>query len=117
MSDLNSDLQTIEEQGYKYVFIDEVSLLNDFIDGAAVFSDIYASSGMKIVLSGTDSLGFAIAKEEQLYDRSILIHTTFISYKEFEEVLGLKGIDEYIRFGGTMSFWRKLIRSLDSDFI
>lgn len=103
LSDLNSDLQMIEEQGYKYVFIDEVSLLNDFIDGAAVFSDIYASSGMKIVLSGTDSLGFAIAKEEQLYDRSILIHTTFISYKEFEEVLGLKGIDEYIRFGGTMS--------------
>jgi len=58
---------------------------------------------MKIVLSGTDSLGFAFTREEQLYDRCILLHTTFIPYREFEEVLGVKGIDEYIRYGGTMS--------------
>ena len=77
--------------------------MEDFIEGAAIFSDIYASSGMKIVLSGTDSLGFAFSKEEQLYDRCILLHTTFIPYKEFEEVLGIQGIDEYIRYGGTMS--------------
>lgn len=83
--------------------IDEVTLMEDFIEGAALFSDIYASSGMKIVLSGTDSLGFAFSKEEQLYDRCIMMHTTFISYREFEEVLGIKGIDEYIRYGGTMS--------------
>lgn len=41
--------------------------------------------------------------EEQLYDRCIMLHTTFIPYREFEEVLGIKGIDEYIRYGGTMS--------------
>lgn len=58
---------------------------------------------MKIVLSGTASLGFAFSKEEQLYDRCIMMHTTFIPYREFEEVLGIKGIDEYIRYGGTMS--------------
>ena len=69
----------------------------------ALFSDIYVSSGMKIVLSGMDSLGFAFSKEEQLYDRCIMMHTTFIPYREFEEVLGIKGIDEYIRYGGTMS--------------
>ena len=44
--------------GYKYVFIDEVTLIEDFIEGAALFSDIFAACGMKIVLSGTDSLGF-----------------------------------------------------------
>ena len=77
--------------------------MEDFIEGAALFSDIYASSGMKIVLSGTDSLGFVFSKEEQLYDRCIMVHTTSIPYREFEEVLGIKGIDEYIRYGGTMS--------------
>ena len=77
--------------------------MEDFVEGAAIFSDIYASSGMKLVLSGTDSLGFAFSKEEQLYDRCILLHTTFIPYREFEEVLGIQGIDEYIRYGGTMS--------------
>lgn len=50
-----------------------------------------------------DSLGFAFSKEEQLYDRCIMLHTTFIPYREFENVLGIKGIDEYIRYGGTMS--------------
>ena len=103
LEDVDADLRLLEENGFKYVFIDEVTLIEDFIEGAAIFADIYASSGMKIVLSGTDSLGFAFSKEEQLYDRCIMLHTTFIPYREFEEVLGIKGIDEYIRYGGTMS--------------
>jgi len=103
LAKLNKDLQTLEKKGYKYVFIDEVTLMEDFIDGAALFSDIYAACGMKIVLSGTDSLGFLFTKSEELYDRCITLHTTFIPYREFENVLGIKGIDEYIRFGGTMS--------------
>lgn len=102
LASLNEDLVTLEKEGVRFVFIDEVTLLSDFIEGASLFSDIYASSGMKIVLSGTDSLGFMITKKEQLYDRSILVHTTYISYKEFKEVLGIEGIDEYIKYGGTM---------------
>ncbi len=100
---VNSDLKHLEEKGYKYVFIDEITLMEDFIEGAALFSDIYASCGMKIVLSGTDSLGFIFTKSEQLYDRCILLHTTFIPYREFESVLNIVGVDEFIRFGGTMS--------------
>lgn len=103
LADVDGDLRVLEENGYRYVFIDEVTLMEDFIEGAAIFSDIYASSGMKIILSGTDSLGFAFSREEQLYDRCILLHTTFIPYREFEKVIGIQGIDEYIRYGGTMS--------------
>lgn len=103
LASLNKDLKKLEDLGYKYVFIDEVTMLEEFIEGAALFSDVYVASGMKIVLSGTDSLGFILASSEQLYDRCILLHTTFIPYKEFEEVLNIKGIDEYIRYGGTMS--------------
>lgn len=103
-ADINADLKYLFNNGYKYVFIDEATLIENFIDGAALFSDIFAASGMKIVLSGTDSLGFFFSEDESLYDRSIFIHTTFIPYREFEEVLGIKGIDEYICYGGTMSF-------------
>ena len=103
LSDINADLRTLEAQGYKYIFVDEVTLMEDFIEGAALFSDIYAGSGMKLVLSGTDSLGFIFTKHEQLYDRCIMLHTTFIPYREFENVLGIQGIDNYIRYGGTMS--------------
>ena len=103
LSEVNSDMQYLEQNGFRYVFIDEVTLMRDFIEGAALFSDIYAASGMKIVLSGTDSLGFVFTEQDQLYDRCIMLHTTFIPYREFETVLGIKGIDEYIRYGGTMS--------------
>ena len=103
LADVNADLKRLESLGYKYVFIDEVTLMQDFIEGAALFSDIFAASGMKIVLSGTDSLGFLFSEDEQLFDRCVMIHTTFIPYREFEGVLGKHGIDEYIRFGGTMS--------------
>lgn len=103
LDDINQDLKYLEQKGYRYVFIDEVTLLSDFIQGAALFSDVFAASGMKIVLSGTDSLGFMFTEDEELYDRCIMSHTTFISYCEFEKVLGIVGIDEYIRYGGTMS--------------
>lgn len=103
LDEVNQDLQYLEEQGYRYVFIDEVTLLEDFIEGAALFSDIFAASGMKIVLLGTDSLGFVFSEDDQLYDRCIMCHTTFIPYREFENVLGVIGIDNYIRYGGTMS--------------
>ena len=103
LSDINQDLQVLEEQGYRYVFLDEVTLMEDFIEGAALFSDVFAACGMRIVLSGTDSLGFLFTEDEQLYDRCIMLHTTFIPYREFESVLGISGIDEYIRYGGTMS--------------
>ena len=103
LADVNHDLKLLEAQGIRYVFLDEVTLMEDFIEGAALFSDVFAACGMKIVLSGTDSLGFLFTEDEQLYDRCILLHTTWIPYREFEEVLGIHGIDEYIRYGGTMS--------------
>lgn len=102
LDDVYRDLRYLEKEGYRYIFIDEVTLLEDFIEDAAVLSDIFASSGMKIILSGTDSLGFLFAEDEQLFDRCIICHTTFIPYREFERVLGVKGIDDYIRYGGTM---------------
>ena len=74
----------------------------DFIDSAALFSDIYAAQGMKIVLSGTDSLGFWFALHQELYDRAVTIHTTFIPFREHSRLLGIDSIDEYIRYGGTL---------------
>lgn len=102
MPAMNRDLEKLLELGYENVFIDEVTLMEDFIDSAALFSDIYAAQGMKIVLSGTDSLGFWFALHQELYDRAITIHTTFIPFSEHSRLLGIDSIDEYIRYGGTL---------------
>ena len=96
------DLDKLWNAGFRYVFIDEVTLMEDFIDSASLFSDIYAMMGMKIVLSGTDSLGFWFARDNELYDRVRMVHTTFIPFREYSRLLGIDSIDEYIRYGGTL---------------
>jgi len=102
MEDIIHDLDMLYNDGYKYIFIDEVTLMEDFIDSAAVFSDIFVPMGMRIVLSGTDSLGFWFAEDNELYDRVRMIHTTFIPYREYSYLLEIDSIDEYIRYGGTL---------------
>lgn len=102
MEHIARDLDRLYENGFRYVFIDEVTLMEDFIDSAALFSDIYAMMGMRIVLSGTDSLGFWLAEGNELYDRVRMVHTTFISYREYSRLLDIDSIDEYIRYGGTL---------------
>ena len=91
-----------EHDGCKYYFIDEVTNLENFINTAAVLSDAYAAFGAKVVLSGTDSLGFNIAKRDQLFDRTYTLHTTYITYKEYNYLLG-RSLDEYIMYGGTLT--------------
>ncbi len=103
MDDLIADLKVLSEDGVKYVFVDEVTLMDDFIDSAALLSDLYVPMGMRIVLSGTDSLGFWLAKDNELYDRVRMIHTTFIPFREYSRLLGIDSIDEYIRYGGLLS--------------
>ena len=102
MDMIDRDLNKLSNADYKYVFMDEVTLMEDFIDTAAVFSDIYVGMGMKIVMSGTDSLGFEFASENELYDRVRMIHTTYIPFREYSRLLGIDSIDEYIRYGGTL---------------
>ena len=102
IEELNADLKIANKFKYKYVFIDEITLIEKFIDNAALLSDVYAVQGMKIVLSGTDSLGFWFAQNEELYDRAVTVHTTFIPFREYSRLLKIDDIDEYIRYGGTL---------------
>ncbi len=102
MADLIKDINALRALGIVYLFVDEVTLLADFVDTAATLSDVYGAIGMKIVLSGTDSLGFAFASGDELYDRALTIHTSYIPFGEFSRVLGIDDIDKYIEYGGTL---------------
>ena len=102
MGMINQDLKQLVNQGYRNFLIDEVTLMEDFIDSASLFSDVYAMMGCKIVLSGTDSLGFWFTLNQELYDRAYTIHTTFIPFREYSRLLWIDDIDEYIRYGGTL---------------
>ena len=116
MSRLTKDLKVLFELGYRYVFIDEITLLNDFIDTAAVLSDVFSMMGMKIVVSGTDSLGFAMANRDELYDRSVTIHTSFIPFREYARLLNIRSVDSYIEYGGTLKMENMSFDDSDAAF-
>ena len=116
MSRLTKDLKVLFELGYRYVFIDEITLLNDFIDTAAVLSDVFSMMGMKIVVSGTDSLGFAMANRDELYDRSVTIHTSFIPFREYARLLNICSVDSYIEHGGTLKMENMSFDDPDAAF-
>lgn len=103
INEINHDLELLQELGYQYVFLDEITLCKDFIQTASILSDVYATSPMKIILSGTDSLGFLFAEDQELFDRAVFLHTTFIPFSEFSSVLGIHDIDSYIEYGGLMA--------------
>ena len=102
MSMLTKDLKRLFESNYKYVFIDEITLMEDFINTAAILSDVFSMMGMKIIVSGTDSLGFTMANRDELYDRNVMIHTSFIPFREYARLLNIRSIDRYIEYGGTL---------------
>lgn len=121
LATMDARLSRLHAKGAKYVFVDEVTLMEEFIDGASLFSDVYAAMGMKIVLSGTDSLGFWMSINQELFDRAYLLHTTFVPFREYSRLLGIDDIDEYIDYGGLLKRGEKdlddpAVREPDASF-
>ena len=116
MSMLTKDIDLLNGNGYEYILIDEITLLEDFINTASVLSDIYSMMGLKIILSGTDSLGFAMADKDELYDRNIMVHTSYIPFKEYSRLLKINSIDKYIEYGGTLKKENMGFDDPDSNF-
>ena len=54
LADVNHDLKTLEEQGFRYVFLDEVTLMEDFIEGAALIADVFAACGIMDALQSRE---------------------------------------------------------------
>lgn len=102
LQDVADDVRLLRKIRVKFVFIDEITCMTDFIDSAALLSDIYAMMGMKIVLTGTSSLSFWLSRDDELYDRVRLVHTTYMPYKEYNRLMGNGTIEEYLLNGGFL---------------
>ena len=98
--DIRTDLRHLRARGIRTVFIDEVTRLRNFVPFSYYFADVIVMSGMRVVLSGTDSLGFWAAAQDQLYGKAVFIHTTYIPYREHARLTGGEDIDGYITHGG-----------------
>ena len=100
MNDLYSCLDNAVDNGVRCVFIDEITDIPDFIEESALLADIYAKKGLRIILSGKDSLSFAFAENHSLFDRTVNICTNYIPFEEHCRIFGTADIDDYISYGG-----------------
>lgn len=94
---LNNEIK----RGIKYFFIDEITMVSGFIQSSAILADMYTAQGIKIILAGTDSFLLELARRDPLYDRTTIINTSYISFKEYNYLFG-STILEYIRSGGVL---------------
>ena len=98
--DLNDVLRNHPE--CRYIFINEATSIEGFVSASSRLANVYSSGGYRVVVAGTDSLGFSLAGRDELYDRITMLHTSYIPFAEYSRLLG-KGIEDYITYGGTLT--------------
>ncbi len=106
--------ESIQALNKKYIFIDEITKVKDFINLSSSLSDIMSNKEKKIVITGTDSASLLFAKNDELFDRMDVIHTTYIPYAEYNYLFG-KSLEEYIQYGGTLTNGKQLYNDDNLD--
>ena len=106
---VNDTMETVEQKieeakkdGASVVCIDEITKVSDFQMLSSILSDRFAKAGIRVIITGNDSLGFNFAQNSELFDRCKMISTTHISFTEYCRILGINDIDDYIEYGGLM---------------
>jgi len=108
-TDLISKIRTLSNQ-VDYFFIDEMSYVKFDVENNSLnlLSDEFAVQGKKIVITGTFSYILRLLSNDVLFDRMDKIDTTYFSFKEAHEVLGVT-IEDFIVYGGIIAPNERLI--------
>lgn len=102
MAELAQDLKDLYDKKVRYVFIEDITNVSDFIESASVLADVFAATGMKIVLSSQEPLSFWNVIHDELYHKAKMIHTTFIPYGEYSRVMYNDNLNQFIEYGGIL---------------
>ena len=100
MAKLSETLNFLQKNNYKYIFLDEATLIPRITDRAASLPDIHARGGMRIVVAGTDSLLLSFVKQYEWFGRSITYKTTNVRFFEHVSITGNNEIESYLEHGG-----------------
>ena len=90
----------LQRHNVKYIIIDELTYAKGDVSFVNLLSDTFINT--KFLFSGTDSLGFSELLRTALYNRASVIHTTYISYKEFKLLYPNATTIEYIESCGLL---------------
>lgn len=104
---------------YDYIIIDEITYLEGFVCWANQL-EMYNNTETKVIMAGTQSFAFFMAKNDILLDRIELIDTTYISFKEYSRLFKNTSLIEYIQNGGVLnrSYLSKELKTyIDSSIV
>ena len=96
-------LKELIAEGYSYVFIDEITFVADYHLSVANLANGAAATGVKVVLSGTDSLGLEFSAADELFHRHVMLRTTPMTFSEFKELFPEETLDNYFERGGAVT--------------
>jgi predicted AAA+ superfamily ATPase len=100
IKDANAEIIRLAQEGYSHLFIDEATYLGGFINAVAEWADVFVPSyGLKIIISGTDSLMLATAQTTSLFHRFVQFSTNWCSFPEYNRITEKSYVD-YRRSGG-----------------
>lgn len=85
-----------------YIFVDEITYCEDFIDHAARLSTIFTERGTKVVIAGTYSFALTAAQQHSLLGRIIMFNTSPCSYSEYKHLHTSATVDDYLRSGTVL---------------
>lgn len=100
MKMLERRIEEEQAKGKTVIFINEITKVSDFINNSSSLADCFAKAGVRIIISGMDSLSIAFAEDYELYDRVRKVNTTYISFAEYHTLFPSEDINDYIRYGG-----------------
>lgn len=103
LCDVYNDLDILYDNGFEYIFIDEITYCYGFLQSCNRLSDYYATLGMHIVIAGADSYVLALAGRNLLYNRMDRISTTYMGYKEYSYLIDNTLFFDYMKQGGILS--------------
>lgn len=84
---------------YRYIFVDEVTRVQDFVNSSGFLSDSFVNGIRRLVICGTDSYALHESLYNGLFHRMTLLKITHMSFAEARRVLGID-LDDYIKYGG-----------------
>lgn len=93
-------LDILKQKDYDLVFVDEYSWLKDEADGKDMLADYLAgkaSSGVKVVITGTDSTKINSLLNTDFIHRAVELSTTYFSYDEYCRLFELDKNDETLK--------------------
>lgn len=85
-----------------YIFVDEITYCEDFIDHAARLSTIFTERGTKVVIAGTYSFALTAAQQHSLLGRIIMFNTSPCSYSEYKHLHTSATVYDYLRSGTVL---------------